>query len=304
MIYSKKHKGISLIEVLLTITIMIFVSTLIIQSLYQMHTGYKSSIEKFNTFNRNIEARAIFQNLINNSYISGNMICSFLIKKNVSVDQTLEINPFDYPLIYAQQAPLISDKDYPANVQIGTDILVLQTIDSPQTLTSPISSGDQSILRLVDDNTSSVESGTFMMLTDGQEETLLSASETATDNDNLIHLSKKIDHSFPSGSVLYTDYSFKIIYIRDTGQKEYALYEIFYTGSNKVSEQILLKGVSDLQISYNLNNTWQRVAPEQNANDQYKRLWNREVKGIKINYLLDGKEQEAIISFNEVGGPF
>ncbi len=304
MIYSKKHKGISLIEVLLTITIMMIVSTLIIQSLYQMHTSYKSSMEKFNTSNRDIEARAIFQNLINNSYISGNMICSFLIKKNVSVNQTLEVNPFDYPLIYAQQAPLISDKNYPTDVQTGTDILVLQAIDSPQTLTSSVSSGDQSILRLVDDNTSSVESGTFMMLTDGQEETLLSASETATDNDSIIHLSKKIDHSFPSGSVLYTDYSFKIIYIQDTGQKEYALYEVFYTGINKVSEQVLLKGVSDLQISYNLNNTWQRVASEQNANDQYKRLWNREIKGIKINYLLDGKEQEAIISFNEVGGPF
>ncbi|MEY8714303.1 hypothetical protein AB9G26_03345 [Francisella philomiragia] len=312
MMIKTKENGISLVEVLVTVTIMITVSYLIVQSFYQMRKDYYNLIDNFKSYEKIVESKIIFQNLIENSYISGNSSYSIMKKNNTNIGNIQNLNPFDFPLIYAQQEPLIDGglfgTDYPSDVQNGTDVLVLQTIDSPQVLTSSITSGDTAISRPINSDTTDVADDVYLMITDDINKTLLRSSGTKTSSDNSIDLLNAIGQSYPSGSTLYTDYGLKVVYIRDTGETNdnsetnYELYESFYQTNNNGIGQTLLEGVSNMQISYNINGTWQRVASESQANNNYKRLWYRAIKGIKINYDLDGKPNETVISFNGIGG--
>ncbi|API86158.1 type II secretion system protein [Francisella uliginis] len=305
MLSLKRQKGISLIEVLVSVTVMALVSFLIVDTFFQARKSFDSSVQNLDSYKNNVEARLIFTNLIDNAYITGNETYSLLKKRNVAISPTPEVNPFDYPLIYAQQAPLVSSSNFPSDAKQDTDILVLQTIDYPITLERTVSSDDQSI------TFDKVYGGAkqYMMLTDDTNQSLLLRDSVQTnDGSSTFNLASPIGESYPAGATLYTGYTIKVIYVRDTGNvdsngnKEYELYERSFSDNEAEDEigQALLKGVSDLQISYKTSGQsqqWKAVTAQTN-----KRSWYREIRGIKINYRLDGQDREIVLSFNGISG--
>ncbi|GAB4222992.1 MAG: hypothetical protein Kow0076_5030 [Francisella sp.] len=309
----KKNNGISLVEVLVVTAIMLVVSTIIINSLYHIRDFYNNLVTESKDYTEEIESEAIFRSLLENSYIHGRVNYSIFKAKNTDIGSIQDINPFDYPVIYAQQYPLIEGSvlngtpDFPADAQVGTDVLVLQAIDSPQLISSGVTSGSSSITRVVNSSTPAVEDNVYMMITDTTNQTLLISNGAKTSTDSTIDLLYPITMDYPSGSTLYTNYETSIIYIRDTGTVDssgneiYQLYQRFYQTNNNGSGQVLLEGVSNMQISYNTGSGWQRVANIDNADNNYKRLWEGEIKSIKINYDLNGTTHEVIIAFNSLG---
>ncbi|MED7787655.1 type II secretion system protein [Francisella sp. 19X1-34] len=303
MFSTKKQKGMSLVEVLVSVTIMVIVSFLLVDTFYHARRSFDTSVQNLDSYKNNVEARLIFTNLIDSAYITGNATYSILKKRNTAINPTPEINPFDYPLIYAQPAPLVDSSNFPADAQQGTDVLVLQTIDFPITLENPVSATDQTI------SFSKVYPGTsqYMMLTDDTNQSLLLRDSAQTnDGSTTFNLASPIGQSYPAGSILYTGYTIRVVYVRDTGQvdsdgnKEFELYEKSYSNNGSETDQVLLRGVSDLHISYKTagqNQQWQEVTAQTN-----KRQWYREIRGIKIDYKLDGQDQEVVLSFNGISG--
>ncbi|MED7819872.1 MULTISPECIES: prepilin-type N-terminal cleavage/methylation domain-containing protein [unclassified Francisella] len=303
MFLLKKQKGVSLVEVLVSVTIMIIVSFLVVDTFYQARLSFNSSVVNLDFYKKSVESRAIFTNLVDNAYITGNATYSILKKRNNAIGSTPVINPFDYPLIYAQPVPLVASSNFPSDAQQGTDVLVVQTIDFPIVLEKAVSSSDQSI------TFDKVYAGSnqYMMLTDDTNQSLLETSSVHVNIDSgstTFNLETPIGQSYPVGSTLYTGYTIKVIYIRNTGQvdnngnPEFELFQRSYSNSTNETEQALLKGVSDLHISYKMsgqNQQWQAVTSQTN-----KRSWYREIRGIKIDYKLDGQDQEVVLSFNGI----
>ena len=304
--FLKKEKGISLIEMLVTIGIMLIVMTMVIQSFYMIRKDYKYTLDRLMEYEQNIEAKAIFKNLIHNAYIGGNGTYSFLKKMTTSVGNQSIVQPFEYPLIYAKRAPLVEGgffgSDFPTDAQEDTDVLVLQTIDTQQILDVDIGANDTSISREITSNTSNVPDNVYMMLTNETNQTLLKSKGSKTSNDAIIDLEEAVGQEYASGSVLYTNYAIRIIYVRDTsevdddGNIQYELYEVSYQTNNTESSQTLLKGVKNLQISYSSDGLWKRVS----ATDDIS-TWYSEIKGVKISYELNGLTQEVISSFDDIG---
>ncbi|QIW09452.1 prepilin-type N-terminal cleavage/methylation domain-containing protein [Francisella sp. LA112445] len=305
MFLARNQKGISLVEVLVSVAIMVIVSFLIVDTFYQARVSFNTSVQNLDSYKNNVEARLIFTNLIDNAYITGNETYSILKKRNTAINSIPEVNPFAYPLIYAQSAPLVTGSNFPTDAQQGTDVLVLQTIDFPITLENAVSSSDQTI------TFNKVYSGTkqYMMLTDDTSQSLLLRDSARVNNGSTtFNLAAPIGQSYPAGSTLYTGYTIKVIYIRDTGRvdshgnNEFELYERSFSNNEATGQtnQALLKGVSDLHISYKTagqNQQWQAVTAQMN-----KKLWYREIRGIKIDYRLDGQDQEVVLSFNGISG--
>ncbi|WP_191092521.1 type II secretion system protein [Francisella sp. SYW-9] len=303
MFFVRKQKGMSLVEVLVSVTIMVIVSFLLVDTFFHARRSFDSSVQSLDSYKNNVEARLIFTNLIDNAYITGNATYSILKRRNTAINPAPQPNPFDYPLIYAQPAPLVDSSNFPSDAQQGTDVLVLQTIDFPITLENAVSATDQAITF----NKVYPGSSQYMMLTDDTNQTLLLRDSAQVDDGvTTFDLASPIGQSYPAGSTLYTGYIIRVIYVRDTGvadsngNNEFELYEKSYSNNGSETDQVLLKGVSDLHISYKTagqNQQWQAVTAQTN-----KRQWYREIRGIKIDYRLDGQDQEVVLSFNGISG--
>ena len=205
------------------------------------------------------------------------------------------MDPIDYPLIYAQQEPLSAG--FPDDVESNTDILVLQSIESPQIVTSAVTAGDESISRFIDADTPAITDGNYMLITDNNKSTLLRADGAKTTSEGTVDLVAAISKGYPVGSTLYTDYAIKVVYVNNANE----LVQMFYQSNVAVTSQVLVDGMSDLQITYLLNGVWTSVATAGNADDQYHRLWDKDIKAVRLNYQLNGEAHEDILSLSGVG---
>ena len=217
MIVKRWDQGVSLTELLVTITVTWIVMVLIVQSFYQMREQNIRSVETLHTHTEAVEADNIFRNLIDGAYISGNATYSFWKLSSFQISSGSQINPLDYPIIYAQREPLTTG--FPSDAQAGTDILVVQTIDDPQVLTTGIISGASSFTRPVD-GASAITAGKYMLLSSESHQNLITAVSDVASGATTVNLgtgatgeSANINQNFPVGTTLYTDYVFRIIYI-------------------------------------------------------------------------------------------
>ncbi|MED7820247.1 MULTISPECIES: hypothetical protein [unclassified Francisella] len=302
-----KKQGVSLVEVLVTLAVAIIVIAIIDQSFYQIREQHLNTMESLDDNTEVIEVDNIFRDLVEGAYISGNAMYSPW-KLSTSQVSNLQVNPLDYPIIYAQRAPLISGATItlPSDAQNGTDVLVLQTIDDPQVLTTAIAFGDTSFTRPIAPEAPAITASKFMLLSSESDQNLISAGSDATSNQatvNLVGGSGAISQNFPVGSVLYTQYLFKIVYIRENidgqGNVDDQLCQLSSDQSGAPVPTVLLDDVSDLQISYRTNAGWQRVAPDDDI-----RIWHKEIRGLRFGYRLNGENHQTIVSFGGVSSAY
>ncbi|API87622.1 hypothetical protein [Francisella uliginis] len=297
MIVKRWDQGVSLTELLVTITVTWIVMVLIVQSFYQMREQNIRSVETLHTHTEAVEADNIFRNLIDGAYISGNATYSFWKLSSFQISSGSQINPLDYPIIYAQREPLTTG--FPSDAQAGTDILVVQTIDDPQVLTTAIISGASSFTRPAD-GAPAITASKYMLLSSESYQNLITAASDVASGTTTINLATAINQNFPAGATLYTDYIVRIIYIAEEtdnqGNVENDLVQLNYDGTGNPIRTTLLSGVSDLQIRYNIGAGWQRVT----ANDP-DRLWYKQIRGLEFSYNLNGQNHQVIVAFGGIG---
>lgn len=305
-----KKQGVSLVEVLVTLAVALIAIAIIDQSFYQIREQHLNTMESLDDNTGVIEVDNIFRDLVEGAYISGNAIYS---PWKLSTPQVigLQVDPLKYPIIYAQRAPLRSGATVlTPNHQADTDVLILQTIDDPQVLTAAIASGATSFTRPIapeaTETPPAITASRFMLLSSESHQNLISAGNDIASNQATVNLnggSGAISQNFPVGSVLYTQYLFKIVYIRENidgqGNVEDQLCQLSYDQSGAPITTVLLDDVSNLQISYRTNAGWQRVAPDDDI-----RIWYKEIRGLRFSYTLDGENHQTIVSFGGVSGAF
>ncbi|MED7789238.1 prepilin-type N-terminal cleavage/methylation domain-containing protein [Francisella sp. 19X1-34] len=294
----RRDYGVSLVEVLVTMTVGLIVMVMIVQSFFQMRKQNVKSVQNLHSYTEVVEADNIFRNLIDGAYISGNATYSPWKLSSSQVSGS-EIDPLSYPIIYAQGVPLVTN--IPADAQAGTDLLVVQTIDDPQILTTTIASGSSSLTRSAD-GASAVTAGRYMLLSSESHQNLISADSDVASGSTTINLSTNINQSFPVGATLYTDYVVKIIYIREEadnqGNVENDLVELSYDGTGSSTPNVLLSGVSDLQISYiGTNGQWVRVSTTPPQMPE----WYKQIRGLRFTYNLNDESHEVIVAFRGLG---
>jgi type IV pilus assembly protein PilW len=296
----RKDCGVSLIEVLVTIAVGMIVMVMIVQSFFQMRRQNLESVETLHSYTEVVEADNIFRNLIDGAYISGNATYSPWKLSSSQVNGS-QINPLNYPIVYAQGVPLVAG--VPDDAQAGTDLLVVQTIDQPQILTTAIASGASSFTRPAD-GASAITAGRYMLLSSESHQNLIVSGNDVASGSTTISLpgSTVINQNFPVGTTLYTDYVVRIIYIEEEtdnqGNIEDDLVQLSYDGTGDPIRTLLLAGVSDLQISYfDSNGQWVRVS----ANPPQMSDWYKQIRGLRFTYNLNGENHETIVAFRGLG---
>ncbi|WP_150466361.1 PilW family protein [Francisella sp. SYW-9] len=302
----RKDCGVSLVEVLVTIAVGMIVIVMIVQSFFQMRKQNLESVETLHSYTEVVEADNIFRNLIDGAYISGNATYSPWKLSLSQISSGSQIDPISYPIVYAQGAPLVDG--IPDDAQAGTDLLVVQTIDDPQILTTAIASGASSFTRPAD-GASAIAAGTYMLLSSESHQNLITVVSDVVSGATTVNLgtggageTASINQNFPSGSTLYTDYVVKVVYISEQedaqGNIENDLVQLSYDGTGDPIRTVLLSGVSGLQINYvGVNGQWVRVsASPPQISDWYKRI-----RGLRLTYNLNDESHETIVAFRGLG---
>ncbi|BCD92379.1 hypothetical protein fh0823_25180 [Francisella halioticida] len=295
----RKDLGVSLVEVLVTIAVAWIVMVLIVQSFYQMRRQNIETVENLHTHTEAVEVDNIFRSLIDNAYISGNATYSFW--KLSSLQVASQLNPLNYPIIFAQRAALTPGvTTLTPNFEADTDVLVVQTIDDPQVLSTAIVSGAISFTRPVA-VAPAITAGRYMLLSSESHQNLITAANNVASGSTAINMAA-INQNFPAGTTLYTDYVVRIIYVEEQadgqGNVEDNLVQLNYDGTGAPVRTVLLSGVSNLQISYNTGAGWQRVTA--NVPEEL-RLWYKQIRGLRFNYNLNGESHETVVAFGGIG---
>ena len=295
--------GFTLVELLVAITVSVLVSMIIVQHFFSMQDDYSNTVESYNNYREDYESQAIFRALIEEAYISGNSTYSIFKQRNTAVGNQ-QVNPFNYPLIYAQQESGGGINGFTLNnIQANTDVLVLQTIENPFIINSTINSTDRSI-SVNSADTGVTGNNQYLMLTDETHQTLLEASSVnvnAQSGTTQITLANDIGQIYPSGSTLYTGYTVRFIYVRNSGDVDevgnpvFELFERTFINNNNGSSGVLLRNVSNLQIQYGLSDgSWHNVQSSLTNPE----LWYGEIKGVRLSYDVNGESKDVIVALS------
>ncbi|MFC4892332.1 PilW family protein [Pseudofrancisella aestuarii] len=305
---NKYQKGITLVELLVSMTI----SVIVIGSSITTYVGVKKIYQNINQqANDNVKALMVkqaFENILSNMGFA----CVY-----GSQNQSFEDNTGDNMLSILEKGvasvgnmPFPNDYGLPGSMegdcsgecfQIGTDYLMIQR-DTEYTNTVSDSSG--LVFTVPKNSIKELASDEYIITCTANAYNLMKISDISTNGEETsITISNNIDSSIGKGGYV-GKYELDIYYIRDTGRldklgnKIYSLYLYIRDSSSRGMSYELIDGVSNLKIAYvktedvsqGSNINWSSISSA-------TRL-DKNVSGLKLSFDINGQTYNRIIPIN------
>ncbi|APC96811.1 PilW family protein [Francisella frigiditurris] len=305
---SKYQKGITLIELLISMTISLIVIGGAITTYISVKKIYKNINEQADNNVKALMVKQVFENILSNmgfACVYGSQNQSFedntgdnmlnILEKGVASVGNVPF-PNDYGLPNSMESDCIGEC-----FQAGTDYLMIQR-DTEYTNTVSDSSG--LIFTVPKNSIKELANDEYIITCTANTYNLMKISDvTNSGEESSITISNSIDSSIGKGAYI-GKYELDIYYIRDTGRldksgnKVYSLYLYIRDSSSRGVSYELIDGVSNLKIAYvksedvlqGSNISWSNIGSTTKL--------DKDVSGLKLSFDINGQTYNRIIPIN------
>lgn len=305
---SKYQKGITLVELLISMTISLIVIGGAITTYISVKNIYKNINEQANNNVKALMVKQVFENILSNmgfACVYGSQNQSFEDNTGDNMLNILEngiasIGNMPFPNDYGLPNSMESDCSGEC-FQAGTDYLMIQR-DTEYTNTVSDSSG--LVFTMPKNSIKELANDEYIITCTANAYNLMKISDVTNSGEELsIMISNSIDSSIGKGAYI-GKYELDIYYIRDTGRldksgnKVYSLYLYIKDSSSRGMSYELIDGVSNLKISYvksedvlqGNNISWSNIGSTTKL--------DKDVSGLKLSFDINGQTYNRIIPIN------
>lgn len=294
----QSQKGYNLIQLMLSMTLGLIVVVMGVAVYQKMSRHYDRTVEVLEHHSQALAVNELLTRLVDQAGVHSRYGTQAWQQKIFSGEMQPTLFGLNYPMVYAQNFPLIND-NYLNLADPNSDILMLQVVDEVTYAHQVILPSEAVEIDLDEGLDLAFQKGRYVLLGDGYKSLLAIAEEDA--NTEKLILKDPLAVGLNAPIMIASGYRIVILYIRNTerldiqGQPIYALYQRIIYGPSRSTTQELVAGVTSMQVEVFLDGEWQRV-----SSDLPRSAWDGDIHGLRVSYQIDGKTYQSVIALKGV----